>query len=178
MGAPLAFGYLPDVMRGRWQGFLTAVEGLGAALLLAVAAVFACDVFARYALGATASWIVDLEWYLTAASIACGLAPALMRGAHVRVDALRDRFGPLTQRWIDVLGGLLLLLPWCGFVVYAASRYAYNSFLIGEGSPDPGGLPYRWLIKMALPFAFALLGVEGVRQLWRAMREPSASARS
>lgn len=148
-----------------WGRFLEACEAAGAVLLLVVAGTFALDVAGRYALGVTASWLVDLEWYLSAVALCLSFGAALRAGAHVRVDVLHARLGASTRQWVERLGHLLLLLPWCAFVVYAASRYAYNSFLVGEGSPDPGGLPLRWVVKAFVPLGFALLGLEGLRQL-------------
>ena len=36
------------------------------------------------------------------------------------------------------------------------------SFLIGETSPDPGGLPYRFILKSAIPIGFLLVLIQGV----------------
>lgn len=150
-----------------WTHLLAGLETAGAVLLLTLATVFAGDVVCRYALGLTASWIVDLEWYLGAAAVSASLAPALAADAHVRVDVIWQRFGLSARRRVLRWGYVGLLGTWCAFVAYAASRYAYYSFLIGEGSPDPGGLPYRWAAKGLLPLAFLTLGLEGFRQaIW------------
>ena len=141
-------------------------ERLGAWVLLGVACVFAVDVVARYALGITAAFFPDLEWYCAGLAVCLGLGAALARGAHVRVEVVAERMPPLLQNLVIRLGHLLLLVPWCAFVVYAGSRYAYNATLIGEGSADPGGLPMRYLPKWWLVLGFALLGVEGVRQVF------------
>jgi len=149
-----------------YNQLINKVEFIGAVLLLIVAAIFAVDVIGRYLFGITASWIVDLEWYLAAIAIMLSFAPTFYRDGHVRVDVVRERMTPSMKCWIDRIGHILFLLPWCVFIVYASSRYAYNSFLVGEGSPDPGGLPFRWLVKMFVPLGFILLGLEGVRQLF------------
>jgi len=149
-----------------YQRIFNGIESTGAVLLLLVALIFAIDVIARYLFGITASWIVELEWYLASVALMLSFAPTLMRDGHVRVDVLRERMHPTTKKWIDRIGHFLLLLPWCLFMIYASTRYAYNSYLIGEGSPDPGGLSYRWLIKAFVPIGFALLGIEGLRQLF------------
>ena len=134
-------------------------------MLLVVAVIFAVDVIGRYLFGITASWIVELEWYIVALALMLSFAPTFKRDGHVRVDVLRERMSPATKHWIDRIGHILFLLPWCIFMIYASSRYAFNSFLIGEGSPDPGGLPLRWLIKAFVPIGFMLLGIESLRQL-------------
>ena len=148
-----------------YHRFIDTIEKVGSVLLLFVALVFAIDVIGRYLFGLTASWIVELEWYLTSIAILLSFAPTLKQDDHVRVDVVRERLNSSTKEWVDRLGHVVLLLPWCIFIIYASSRYAYNSFLIGEGSPDPGGLPVRWLIKSFLPIGFLLLAIEGIRQL-------------
>ena len=148
-----------------WQTAMQVATRTGSVLLYLLVAVFTADVIGRYVLGVTAAWVIDLEWYLGTGAVALALAPALLRDKHVRVSVLRARWSAATNAWIDRLGHLVLLLPLCGFVVYAGSRYAYNSFLVGEGSPDPGGLPYRWAVKVLVPLGFALLAGEGLRQL-------------
>ena len=149
-----------------WSRVINIAERAGAWVLLAVAVVFASDVLARYAFGVTAAFFSDLEWYGVCLAVSLGLAPALAAGAHVRVEIVSERMPSVAQRTIAVLGHGLLLLPWCAFVMYAGTRYAYNATLIGEGSADPGGLPARWLPKWWLVMGFALLAGEGVRQLF------------
>ena len=145
---------------------MTACERIGAWVLMAVAVVFAVDVVGRYALGLTAAFFPDLEWYGACLAVCLGLAPALAAGAHVRVEVLSERLSPKLQEVIKRSGHVALLLPWCAFVVYAGGRYAYNATLIGEGSADPGGLPLRWLPKWWVVTGFALLAVEGLRQVF------------
>ncbi|WP_404326753.1 hypothetical protein [Cobetia sp. UIB-001] len=38
-----------------------------------------------------------------------------------------------------------------------------------EGSPDPGGLPYRYLLKAFIPLGFAALALQGVADCLRAL---------
>ena len=161
-------------MLAAWRKLLAAAESFGAVILLVLAFVFAVDVALRYALGMTASWIVDLEWTLAAAALCASFAPALAADAHVRVDVLWAKLSPRRRALLLRAGHLALMLPWCAFVVYAASRYAYNSYLIGEGSPDPGGLPYRWAVKALVPLGFLALFIEGVRGLVRQPDHPAA----
>ena len=145
---------------------MSAAERTGAWVLLGVATVFASDVVARYAFGLTAAFFPDLEWYGVSLAICLGLAPALLHEAHVRVEIFSERLPTRAQEIITVVGHIFLLLPWCAFVVYAGSRYAYNATLIGEGSADPGGLPLRWLPKWWLVMGFVLLAGEGIRQVF------------
>ena len=159
-----------------WTRVISGLERLGAWVLMSVALIFAFDVVARYAFGVTAAFFPDLEWYGVCLAISLGLGPALLHGAHVRVEVLAERLPASVQRAITVLGHVLLLLPWCAFVVYAGTRYAYNATLIGEGSADPGGLPARWLPKWWLVMGFVLLAGEGLRQVFSRKGDPHSAA--
>jgi TRAP-type mannitol/chloroaromatic compound transport system permease small subunit len=70
-----------------------------------------------------------------------------------------------TRAVVDVIGALLLLLPSCFLLVYTSIPFIRTSLAVWEGSPDPGGLPARYLLKMAIPAGFILLALQGVSQL-------------
>ncbi len=160
-----------------WERALGWCERLGAGVLLVVALVFAVDVGLRYALGITAALFPDFEWYGVCLGICLGLAPTLAAGGHVSVEVFAERLPDAFRQNLLRIGHVLFLLPWCAFVLYAGGRYAANSFAIGEGSADPGGLAYRWLPKWWLVMGFGLLALEGLRVIVRGarlMRQASA----
>lgn len=83
------------------------------------------------------------------------------------------------RAWIDFLGGIFLLIPFCLLVIVASWPFVsaainYTFFFndswpfisitihYAEGSPDPGGLPYLFLLKAAIPIGFSLLMLQGV----------------
>jgi len=43
--------------------------------------------------------------------------------------------------------------------------FIYQSYIHLEGSPDPGGLPYRWILKASIPLGFTLLLLQGVSDI-------------
>ena len=53
-------------------------------------------------------------------------------------------------------------------IVYLSVPYVMQSFDMMEGSPDPGGLPYRYLLKIFLPLGFGLLMIQGIANLLQA----------
>ncbi|MDX5151859.1 MAG: hypothetical protein R3188_05230, partial [Acidiferrobacterales bacterium] len=69
---------------------------------------------------------------------------------------------PVKQAWINLVGSLVLLLPFVLLVAYYGIPFTRESFELGERSGDPGGLPYRWIIKGMIPFAFFMMAVSGV----------------
>ena len=128
---------------------------------LALVLLVAGNVLARYlfSLGSVAPQ--EAEWHLMAVGALFGMSYGLNRGEEVRVDVLYARFPPRVRALVDLVGNVLLGLV-AVVVAWLSLGYVADSYTIGEGSPDPGGLPARWLLKAALPLAFALLAVQAV----------------
>ena len=63
---------------------------------------------------------------------------------------------------INLIGTLIFLIPFCWVTLITSIDFVQNSFLLDETSPDPGGLPARYLIKLAIPTGFVLLILQGI----------------
>lgn len=113
------------------------------------------------------AWL-ELQWYLFALVFLLGAAVTLREDAHVRVDVLFHRLSAKHRAWIDLVGNVLFLIPFCLLMIWTAWNPVRNSWAIWEMSPDPGGLP-RWPIKTALPIAFLLLFAQGLANTARAI---------
>jgi len=120
------------------------------------------DVFTRYILKITDVAIQELEWHIFAIIFLIGSAYTLRHDGHVRVDVIYGRLNRRQKAWIDLLGGIVFLIPSCLLIIYTSADFVMNSFLIGETSPDPGGLPARYILKSCIPLAFCLLLLQGI----------------
>ena len=147
--------------------FVVKVFGILAAwVCLALVLVVAGDVFARYLFRTGAVWLQELHWHLLAPVALFGMSYVLLAGEQVRVDVFYERFPMLLRRAIEVLGGVLLV----GIGVYVAwlsIPWVEMSWRRGEGSPNPGGLPYRFLLKALIPAGFFLLALQGLAHALR-----------
>lgn len=149
--------------------WISEKSGHAISWLTTVLVVVVCyDVFMRYFLKRTTVALQELEWHLFAIIFLLGAAYTLKHDRHVRVDVLYSRFSPKTQAWINFFGCLLFLIPFCLLIIWASERFVINSFVIRETSPDPGGLPARYLLKACIPLGFALVLVQGFAMLFRA----------
>lgn len=116
--------------------------------------------------------------YLNAAVFTLGAAYTLKERGHVRVDIFYSRLSPPRQGLVDLLGGLLLLLPSMVCIIWLSWDYVALSWRIREGSAEASGLPLVYLLKSGLLVLAALLLVQGISELikdWRRWRQPSAS---
>jgi TRAP-type mannitol/chloroaromatic compound transport system permease small subunit len=111
---------------------------------------------------------IELQWYLFSLLFLLGGAYALRTNSHVRVDVLYGRLSRKGRAWIDLLGVVLLLMPFCLLMLWVSWPAVVNSWTVLEQSPDPGGLP-RYPIKTAIPVAFVLLLVQSVSFAIRAV---------
>ena len=128
---------------------------------LVVAVVF-IDVVMRYAFKSSYVFIQELEWHLFAFIFLMGAGYTLQKDGHVRVDIFYQRFSPKQQAWVNLLGVIFFLLPGCYLVISTSMGFVQNSFTILEGSPDPGGIPYRFILKSCIPAGFILIALQGV----------------
>ncbi|MEM9553385.1 MAG: TRAP transporter small permease subunit [Acidobacteriota bacterium] len=111
---------------------------------------------------------IELQWYLFSLVFLLGAAYTLQRDRHVRVDVVYGRLGRRAKAWIDVVGTLVLMLPFCVFTLWVSWPSVRNSWQIREMSPDPGGLP-RYPIKAVILVAFVLLLLQGLSMLIRSL---------
>jgi TRAP-type mannitol/chloroaromatic compound transport system permease small subunit len=145
------------------------IDGVGRAtlyLVLAMIALVATNVLLRYAFSFGSVWSQELEWHLLAAVILLGMSYAIQRGDNVRVDVFYADFGPRMKFFVDLLSGVLMLLI-AGLFVKLSWPYVMQSYSIGEGSPDPGGIPLRWMVKGLIPIGFTLLALQSLAALLR-----------
>lgn len=132
--------------------------------VLLACVISAGNAFSRHAFSISSNAWLEVQWYLFAAMVFFGAPQVLRLNEHVRVDVF---YGVLPERariWIDLVGGLLFLLPLCGIFVYFTWPWFVDSWRIGEVSSNAGGL-IRWPVKLILPIGFALMALQGVSEL-------------
>jgi TRAP-type mannitol/chloroaromatic compound transport system permease small subunit len=136
-----------------------AVDLIGRAtswLALVIIVLMATNVVLRYLFSYGSVWAQELEWHLLAPLILVGMSYALLHGEHVRVDVLYANFSARTKLIVDVISQVLCILISL-IIVWLSVKYVSQSYLVGETSADPGGLPYRWALKALIPIGFVLL---------------------
>lgn len=126
-----------------------------------IAVVFV-DVVMRYVFNTSFVFTQELEWHLFAFIFLMGAGATLLKDGHVRVDIFYQRFGPKGQAWINMMGVILFLIPGCYVIIITSWKFAYNSFSILEGSADPGGIPFRFIVKSCIPAGFILVLSQGI----------------
>ena len=96
-----------------------------------------------------------------------GAGYTLLYDQHVRVDVIYQRLSPKSQAWVNLAGCLFFLFPGTILIIQTSAVFAWESFQFLEGSPDPGGIPFRFIIKSCVPIGFGLFLLQGVSMFIR-----------
>ncbi|MCC6946162.1 MAG: TRAP transporter small permease subunit [Bradyrhizobiaceae bacterium] len=140
----------------------------GALTYLLLAAVI-LHVVLRYGFSLNLTQLEEVHWHLYGAAFLLGLGYAYLHDAHVRIDLFYERIGARTKAWIEVLGIVFLLLPFCLVISYFAAEFFWQSWSVGEVADQIGGLPARYILKFVLLAAIVLLGLQALSALIRAV---------
>ena len=146
----------------------------------AIVLVMAFNVLLRYFFRTGSVASQELEWHLMAPICMLGLSYAILKDGHVQVDILYGRFPERVQRIIQFISTVLVVVV-IAILLKLSIPYVMQSYNIGEQSPDPGGLPHRWILKSMLPLGFGLLLIQSIAAMLRALIpiiDPSAQVRS
>lgn len=122
------------------------------------------DTVMRYAFNQGHIWLQEMEWHLFSVIFLIGAAYTLKYDGHVRVDILYTGFSAKTKAWIDLFGTFVFLIPFCIIVILSTQEFILNSWAVQETSPDPGGLPMRYVLKAMIPLGFTLLIGQGISE--------------
>jgi TRAP-type mannitol/chloroaromatic compound transport system permease small subunit len=125
-------------------------------------------VLMRYVLGFGSIWLSEAIVYAHATLFMGAAAWTLQQGGHVRVDIFYAEASPRSRAVVDLLGAMVLLLPFCCVLAWFALPYVGRSWAILERSREASGLPLVFLLKTLIPVFAVLLGLQGIAQAIRA----------
>jgi TRAP-type mannitol/chloroaromatic compound transport system permease small subunit len=154
---------------GAIDAFTGGIGKAAAWLALLMVLIGAFNAIARYlgrfiGVNLSSNAYLELQWYIFSLLFLLGAAYALREDAHVRVDVLYSRLSRRARAIINILGTVLLLMPFSAFVLWVSNPVVQNSWRVRESSPDSGGLP-RYPLKAMILVCFALLLVQAVSEL-------------
>ena len=132
---------------------------LATAILLLLIALVGWNVFGRYIIGTSPIALQEAEWHLLAVVALLGISVLMLEKGHVRVDMLYDRLPVRWQHGLDLVSMIVGVVVSVLFVKYSAG-FVGSAWSIREGSPDPGGIPGRYVLKAVIPAGFVLFGLQ------------------
>ena len=129
---------------------------------LALVLLISTDVLLRYVFNFSTAALYEMEWHLFAIIFLLASPYTLQKNKHVRVDVFYNNFSKRKKNIVDLIGNIIFLIPFSFIIFYTSLPFVADSYSILESSPDPGGLPYRFIIKSIIPIAFFLLMIQGI----------------
>ncbi len=134
------------------------------ASLLAIPLMFVIiyDVIQRKFGGQGSIKLQELEWHLHTGLFMLCFGYGYVRDSHVRIELIRDNLRPRTRAIIEMIGGILCVLPFCALVIYFGFDFVARSYDSHEVSDAATGLTHRWIIKSTIPIGFGLLAMAGI----------------
>ncbi len=133
-------------------------------LVLIACLISAGNATSRYLFSESSNAWLEIQWYMFAGMVLLGGPYTLKMNEHVRVDLFYGMAPHRVKLWIDLLGGILFLLPICVILIYVTLPWFLESWRINEISTNAGGLT-RWPVKLLLPIGFALMALQGISEI-------------
>ena len=133
-------------------------------LVLLAAVISAGNAASRYVFSESSNGWLEIQWYMFAGMVLLGGPYTLKMNEHVRVDLVYGMVSERTRVWIDIVGGVLFLLPICVILTYFTWPWFVESWNINEASSNAGGL-LRWPVKLLLPVGFFLMALQGISEI-------------
>ena len=156
------------------QGVLHTIDGISTwvgktfAWLMVVLMIVVCvEVFKRYILNAPTAWIFDAENMLYGTCFMLGGAYTLAQNAHVRGDFLYSSMRPRTQAGLDLVLYIVFFIPGIAALIYSGWVFAVESWTINEHSNVTANGPPVWQFKFMIPFAGAMVMLQGIAEIMR-----------
>jgi TRAP-type mannitol/chloroaromatic compound transport system permease small subunit len=142
----------------------TWVGKLSMWLILATTLISAGNAIVRKIFNVSSNGLLEIQWYLFAAVFLMGAGYGFLKNSHVRIDFIATKLTARTRNWIDVVGIIAVLLPFCVICVVLSWPLFTNALATGEMSQNAGGL-IRWPAYGLIPLGFSLLAMQGLSEL-------------
>jgi TRAP-type mannitol/chloroaromatic compound transport system permease small subunit len=146
-------------------GFVSVVGRCTAWLSIALVCITCVVVVLRYGFGIGAIALQETALYIYAALFMLGAAYTLGRDGHVRVDVFYRRFTSIQRAWVNIVGGLFLLVPTALGIILLSWEFVAQAWVNREGSIQSEGLPFVYLLKSMIPMCGGLLLLQGIANL-------------
>ena len=133
-------------------------------LILVVVLVSAGNAISRKVFRMSSNALLDLQWYLFSGVFLLGAGYAFLKNVHVRIDFISARLTPRGRSWVDIVGILVFLIPFCWMLIQMSWPLFVNAWQSGEMSQNAGGL-IRWPVYLLIPSGMALLLMQSASEL-------------
>jgi TRAP-type mannitol/chloroaromatic compound transport system permease small subunit len=125
------------------------------------------DIIGRQFFDTGSTLLQELQWHFFFAIVMLGLGYTYWQDRHVRIDLVSSRLSVRQRAWIELLGYVLLVLPFSWLLIRFGTEFAWDAWQAGERAQAAMGLAHRWIIKTTVPISGVLILVAGTLLAWR-----------
>ena len=133
-------------------------------LILIVTIISAGNAIVRKAFNVSSNGLLEIQWYLFAAVFMLGAGYGFLKNSHVRIDFISTKLSDRARNWVDVLGIVFVLIPFCLITIALGWPFFMQALVSGEMSQNAGGL-IRWPAYVLIPLGFALLLLQALSEM-------------
>lgn len=124
------------------------------------------NIFLRYLFNINYIFLQELVMYMHAFIFLFGISICLKEDTHVRIDIFSSKLGVGYRKLIDQIGLIILIIPFCVFVIYESTSMITRSWTMLEGSSEPGGLPIVFILKSSIYLFSFLLFIQAINKVF------------
>ena len=122
-------------------------------------------VLLRYLFGISFIWMQETYVWMHAYIFMIGAGFTYLNDDHVRIDIIYKNAKPIYRALVDLIGNIVLLLPFLYIIWIFSFPFVYKSFQMKEISREAGGLSMLYLLKFAILIFVALLFIQAVSKI-------------
>jgi TRAP-type mannitol/chloroaromatic compound transport system permease small subunit len=127
-------------------------------------------VLMRYVFGVGWIWVQESIIYMHASIFLIAAGYTLLHNGHVRVDIFYASMNTKAKAVVDLVGGLIFLLPTCAMIFWASWPYVVSSWQVLEISQEgDSGIPAVFLLKSVILVFCVVLGLQGLAMMARSL---------
>jgi len=123
------------------------------------------NILLRYIFNINFIFMQELVMYLHAFIFLFGISICLKENSHVRIDVFSNKLDAEVKKYIEILGTVFLVIPFCLFVLYESTPIIIRSWEMLESSGEPGGLPFIYILKSSIYVFASLLLIQALGRL-------------
>ena len=124
------------------------------------------NIVLRYLFNINYIFLQELVMYMHAFIFLFGISICLKEDTHVRIDIFSSKLGVGYRKLIDQIGLIILIIPFCVFVIYESTSMITRSWTMLEGSSEPGGLPIVFILKSSIYLFSFLLFIQAINKVF------------
>ena len=123
------------------------------------------NILLRYIFNINFIFMQELVMYLHAFIFLFGISICLKENSHVRIDVFSNKLNAKVKKYIEILGTVFFIIPFCLFVLYESTPIIIRSWEMLESSGEPGGLPFIYILKSSIYVFASLLLIHALGRL-------------